>query len=417
MTDSPEVRELRQQIREQVAGEIHAIQVMEHLKSDAYLLVHRTCTTDEIPDAPTGSFEVLDRRTVAADLDTGEITVTENGLWTLPDTDILEEEKKHLCRSMTDTTNPNNWDPLETAGKPAEPRALDAVIPVETPDSTGQNIDRMQRDPGISPDRDWGYGGGPPPEVQTVADRIKDLGLRPSEHLIRLLWGAKEPFDSPRESVPVEQLAGNYGIEVNEQERGLVAVDIDYPDKFDANLPDTFEVSSPHGSDDQRHLLFYCETKTEIADALGGAWASQVPDWGELWVGSRYLVGPGCELSQYGCSEGEHESGERGGCSRCSTPGEGTYEIVADREIATVEPDTLISELLETGEKSVTMTGESDPFDRGDDQKKVEDSHENRLVETDDFCRCRRCSEVIPIEDAFSTEKNGKKITVCKGGC
>jgi hypothetical protein len=416
--EQPEVREVREQLRKRVDGEIHGIQEMETTNRDAYFLIHRTTTADEIPNGPDSSFTVLDRRTVAADLDTGEITVTDNGLWTLPDTEILESEKTQLCRSMTDTTHPNNWDPVETAGKPPEPKALNAVVPVNDPTDSGQNIERMERDPGISPQREWGYGGGPPPEVSEIAERINSLGLDPSDHFIRLLWGAKEPFDSPRESVPVEDLVGNYGIEVNERDVGLVAVDVDYPDKFDADLPDTLEVSSPHGTDRQRHLLFYCENKTEISDALGGAWASQVPDWGELWVGSRYLVGPGCELSQYGCSEGEHESGERGGCSRCSTPGDGTYEILNDPPIATVEPDRIISELLVTGDKSVTVTAESDPFDRGNDTDgEEEQTHKNTLAETDEFCRCEKCLEVIPTEEAFVTRKNGKEITVCKGGC
>lgn len=420
MSETPEVRELRKQIREQVSGEIHGVQVMEHLESDAYLLVHRTTTADKIADAPDGSFQVVDRRTVAVDMETGDITVTDNGLWTLPDAGILEEEKRQICRSITDTTDPNDWPPVEGCGKARDTSALDALVPVKPQGSTGQNTDRLKADPGIDDNRAWGYGGDPPPEVEQVTDRLENLGLSPDDHLIRLLWGQKEPFDKPRESVPVEELRGNYGIEVNRQNVGLVAIDVDYPDEFDADLPETFAVSSPHGSDQQAHYLFYCEDKEQIAEALGGAWASQVPDWGELWVGRRYIVGPGCELSEYGCNEGDHETGEAGGCPRCTTPGEGKYQIVNDREIATVKAETIVSELIDPETENVTVTADSDPFDRAanNDLEGIDpESHKARLLTTDDYVRCKKCGEVIKRTDAFTTTRGDNEITICRGGC
>jgi len=210
-----------------------------------------------------------------------------------------------------------------------------------------QDVDEMRSHGGIDPAREWGYGAGPPPEVSIVVERLEEAGLDPSEHLSQLVWGNKTPID--RVTRPVDGLVGNYGIELLPRESGLVALDVDYPEEFpvDDDLPETLEVSSPHGSDDQRHILLKCDDKERLAEDLG-AWTIRSAEWGDLWIGGCHVVGPGSQLSEFGCDEGSNDRGERGGCEACENPEAGRYRIVQNAPIAEVEPETIL-ELIDQG--------------------------------------------------------------------
>lgn len=397
-------------VREAIAGElahdvIHGYSMNHRSEDTVYVVVYRTVEAEAVETAPDAGFPVLDRRTVAVDLREHSVAVTDNGLWTPAETGVIEGDLRLGGRAISDTTNgepvgePLVRSEIETDGDVF----LGALIETDAPT---RNVERMKREPGISGSREWGYNAGPPAEVETVIDRLAERDRDPDEHLIRLKFGTKVPFDEPREPVETSELRGNYGIELRPREAGLVAVDIDNPEAIEpdtlAELPDTFAVSSPHGSDEQKHLLFWCHDKSQISGELGGAWASQSVEWGDLWVGDRYLVGPGCQLSEFGCTAGEHEAEEPGGCDRCADPDGGYYEILRDEPIATIEAETVIDHLLPDDEPAVDVSEA--------DEEAAEEIIENHV-------RCDRCGDVIHREDALATEMAGDEVHICSGGC
>jgi hypothetical protein len=267
----------------------------------------------------------------------------------------------------------------------------------------------MEAHPGIDPSRDWGYGAGPPEEAYDLAGRMRRAGLEPSDHFIRLWWGQKKPHGEERSRLdpddslrPAAELKGNYGVEVRQRDEGLVLVDIDDPEAFDAldvDLPETYSVSSPHGDDDRRHAFFVCEDKGRVAEELGGdgeAW-SAYEDWGELYVGNPFVVGPGSQLSAYGCDNGEHERGDADACDECASEDGGYYEVVEDAPIASADADTLLS----------LVDDEDEGGDDEEDEEEVEDGVE----------KCDNCGAAYPEEDADEYLKDAGPIRVCRGGC
>lgn len=400
-----ETRTVREAIEAELDhDEIHGYSVNHRSGDTVYVVVVRTVDAFDVETAPDADFPVLDRRTVAVDMDTQNVTMTANGLWTPADAEVIEADIKLGARAVTDTTNG------EAVGEPLTRSTvddLDAELFLDAlmhPESPTQDIEQMQDTPGIDDGRDWGYGGSPPPEIAETVARLEAAGADASEHLIRCWFGKKRPLDKPRERFEPEQIRGNYGIELRPWQAGLVAIDIDYPDELDedatAALPATWSVSSPHGGDDRRHLLFWCEDKQAIADELGGAWSTSQPDWGELWVGNRFVVGPGSELSAYGCTAGNFEAGEPEACGRCMTPGRGTYDIVEDRPIATVEPETVIEHLCPDRHETAAA---------GDDEV-VREILENHVI-------CDSCGDTIHEDDALRSELDGETTHICAGGC
>ena len=430
MTDTVSVRE---RIEEELDAErLHGLTVSRRRGDTVYCVVSQSTTWDRVDDSVNMDVPVLDLRTVVVDFEKDTVRVSDNGLWVPQEGDVSEALTQMLGRTTSD---------LAGATGDAEPALKSAVegvdvdlllereIEVEDDTVDGQYLDMMRKHPGIDPSRPWGYGGGPPPEAFELADRLTEAGLDPSDHLTRLVFGKKEPYQDRSKRYDVEELKGNYGIELNPRSSGLIAVDVDYPEHFpEAELPRTLEVSSPHGDDTQRHIILRCEEKDKIAEELG-AWAVQSVEWGDLWIGDRYVVGPGSQLSEYGCSEGDHERGERGGCEACSDPDGGTYDVVTDAPIATVSADDVLGLLDETDdyvlrnrpvdpeppEATATDGGPGTEFEEastGDDAEDVEEGGDG-----DGRVACDNCGKVRVREKIKTVPIAGSERHICRGGC
>ena len=403
---------------ELVADRIHGITASRRRGDTIYLVVSRSTTLDVVSDLDI-EMPVVDLRTVVVDLEDDNLSVSDNGLWIPQEADIAETLIKTLARTMSDLKGSTDDDapPLLNSavdGLDVE-LLLDREIAVAEHEVGGQAVDKMQRHTGIDPARPWGYGAGPPPEIDRVVERLEEVGLNPAEHTTRLVWGKKEPMD--RRPRPINELKGNYGIEFLPRNKGLIALDVDYPEHFpDSELPETFEVSSPHGDDSQRHIILYCDRKHEIADRLG-AWAIQGVEWGDLWIGDRYVVGPGSQLSEYGCDNGEYERGEPGGCSECESETGGFYEIVNDVPIASVEPEEIFALIDESsGYELRDRPADPDPPDLDDveDEISIESLKEH---EDPDGVECDSCGDRRSEDDLKTFEVAGETRQICRGGC
>ncbi|ELY85045.1 hypothetical protein [Natrinema gari] len=391
--------------------QIHGLAVTRREGETIYAVVARSTTWDQIDDGPDLDIPILDLRTVVADFEADSLKLTGNGLAVPHESGVADVLTQLLARS---TTNLNRGSAADAS--PLLVSATDDVDPqlllereITDRGDDGQDMGRMKREPGIDPSREWGYGAGPPPEIQRLIDRFEEIGRDPNDIFIRLRFGKKNPYDSPREPVPVSELKGNYGVEFAERNEGLLALDLDYPDEFpedEIEIPETFEVTSPHGDDSQRHIYLYCENKEKIADRLGGAWGTQALSWGDLWVGTRYVVGPGSQLSEYGCDTGDHTAGEPGGCELCCDPERGTYRIVNDTTIATVDAETII-DLIDQ--------------DLADVDEPVDDTAGDEISVKDDLpedhVRCNGCGEAIKESEAKKIPFAGETRYIHRGGC
>jgi hypothetical protein len=408
-----EIAPVHQRIRDQIEIDAwHGVASVNRTKGAIHLTVCYSSTWGSVrEDATIEQMPVLVYQNLT--FDTDEETVALGDLIWLPqDADVAGAIGDMSRRARADMMSSSPIDePLcVDADDEVDVGALmDRSIEVPDEDRATQDNDKMRSHPGISPNRSWGYGGGPPPEIDRVVDRLDGAGLDPEEHLFRLTFGKKEPFDTvdktrdpPSRGHTVDELAGNYGIDCLSRDVGLVCVDVDYPEEFpDEELPDTFSVSSPHGDDSQRHLLFLCDEKEELRDEIG-AWSTQAPEWGDLWAGAnRYVVGPGCQLSEYGCNEGDHEAGERGACERCEDEDGGYYEIVNDAAIMAVSAETLAS-LVPDDDGEVEEAG--NPVSTGET--------------AEDGCVVADCCAATYDEDEEGEEwmQAGNRV-VCLGGC
>jgi hypothetical protein len=304
----------------------------------------------DVSTAPDLEIPVVDARTVVVDLEDEVVTATENGLWVPRDESVVRQITSGMARAQTDASG--DVDDAPPIRRSSDEVDLDVELLLGREweaDDGGQHVDRMRREPGVSPARSWGYGGDPPPEAADMADRLEAVGLDPSDHLARLRWGKKRPID--REPRPLEELVGNYGVETRARDEGLVILDLDYPEYFPdgVDLPETFTVTSPHGSDDRHHRYYKCHNKETFASEVG-AWAVQGATWGELWVGNGFGVGIGSQLSAFGCNTGDFERGEPGACPRCDDPDRGYYRVLDDRQIAEVDVETLLDVLERSSE-------------------------------------------------------------------
>jgi len=402
-------------VRDRLAGEldaeqIHGIATTREQDDTIYLVVASTRTWDVVDEDVDMDIPVLDVRTAVVDLGADTVKLSENGLWVPHEDEVSEALVSLLARSTTDLNRGLDVD--------AGPALVSAVEGIETEDVLareieveddvdGQHVDKMESHGGIDPSRSWGYGAGPPPEVATTVERLREAGLDPSEHLSRLVWGKKEPMD--RLTRPLDELTGNYGVELQPRESGLIALDVDYPGAFpESELPETFEVSSPHGTDERRHIVFRCDEKDAIAEEIG-AWAVQSIDWGDLWVGDRYLVGPGSQLSEFGCDTDGHTRGERGGCDACEDAEGGCYRVVSDEPIATVSSDRILALLDESGFRDAEpRNGPADP----DPPESDDDQDDEPDVPTCDSCGAARDPDTVKTVTVGDSERQ-----ICRGGC
>lgn len=392
---------VRERIAEELDGRIHGMAVTARRGPTSYVVVTHSAAGDR------GDRLVL--TTVVVDLEADTVTPHgNNSLWVPRDAKATEGLTQSLARATTDVNNDTGTPPVETGVGVEDLLETEVAAPVDDDSRDGQRVDMMKKHTGIDPARSWGYGAGPPPEVDDVVGRLEEAGLDPSDHLTRLVFGKKEPMDRvPR---PLEELKGNYGIELLPRDSGLIAIDVDYPEKFpeEFDLPETLEVSSPHGDDSQRHILLRCGDKEKIADGVTpegkkGAWAVQAAPWGDLWIGDRYVVGPGSQLSEYGCDDGDHDRGEPGGCEACEDPERGFYRAVNDAPIATVDADVILG-LLEASPGYELRNGPADH----------EPPEPEGGPDADDALMCDSCGTTHPTAEAlkeFGTRK------ICRGGC
>ena len=417
--DEDDLEEGKTTVREKIADvleadRIHGLtitrrQEKEGQRDTVYCVVSQSTTWDQIDDDVDLDIPVLDIRTVVVDLEADTVKVSDNGIWVPQEVGVADNITKLLARSTTDLNGgiDPDVDPLTSSAVGGlEPEMLLDQEIDDQDEIVGQMTDRMRRETGIDPSREWGYAAGPPPEVEAAVERLEEAGLDPSNHLTRLVFGQKEPYQKRSIRYAAEDLKGNYGIELNPNPAGLVAIDVDYPAEFpdDVDLPETWEISSPHGDDTRRHIVLRCENKDEIAEELG-AWAVQSLEWGDLWIGDRYLVGPGSQLSEYGCDDGDHERGEEGGCSACEDPDDGYYEVVNDAPIATVDAETIL-ELVPDKDEGEKRNDLADPDPPGKD----DDLEDGQL-------RCDACGAVKDEEEIRSTTLGGDTRRYCKGGC
>lgn len=395
-------------------GDLHSIQITQKTEKATWILVTHTTEVDAVPH------EVVEIATAAVDNKSGKIRKNEeNSMWVPRDGDILAGLIQSHARTQSDVTGSVDPDtpPLTMSHTSAED--IDGLFSraVDTQEhATEQNVKRMENDPGISPDRPWGYGSGAPPEISEAINKIRNAGIQaPSSRFIRLKWGSKVPFNKRmngdlRRGIHREDLAGNYGICPAEVDDGLLVIDIDDREAFpeSVELPETWMVSSPHGDDSHGHLYLRCRDKQAVAEFIGDGSAQWVAmlDWGEVYLSGRYSVGPGSQLSAYGCTAGEHTSGDKGACSKCSDPDAGYYRTVNDAPIAEVDADTLI-ELL---------SADLDTEDEDEDENAEDESPEfaDTPVEMAECCDTER-----PVTETRTAEIMGEKRTVCKpnNGC
>lgn len=404
---------VRERLREELdAEELHGITVSRQIDQRIYLIVARSCTWEDLEECADRPIPVLDLRTVCVDFADHHLEITDNGMWIPRETEITESITQMLAVSTTNLVADKDICRLDSVEEGVEPElVLDRELEEESESDSEwtQHSDKMRSHTGIDPARSWGYGAGPPPEIERMADRLEEIGHDPGEHTHRLVWGKKEPMDRiPR---PLAELTGNYGIELLPQSSGLIALDIDYPEYFPGNLtvPDTLEVCSPHGGSRQRHIILRCENKSEIAQELGG-WAVQSLEWGDLWIGDRYLVGPGSQLSEWGCGEGEHVRGDRGGCPECEDPDGGYYRISNDSEIARVSPDWILGLIQRSRGDSTELRDEETAPDPPEicDQDPDQDT---------DALECDSCGALLEEPDAHRIELGSTTKVICDGGC
>lgn len=417
MTDAGtdvETEPVRERLAEELDGDLHGLTITRRQGETVYCVAVRSTSWDAVDDGRP-SIPILDARTVVVDFSEDAVRVSDNGLWVPQEGEVATSLTSLLARASNDLDggcDPDAGPLYKSASEDVDVDLfLDREVEVPTEGVDGQHVDKMERHTGIDASREWGYGAGPPSEVETVVDRLTEAGLDAEDHLTRLVWGKKEPMDrTPR---PVEELTGNYGIELLPRESGLVAIDVDYPEHFPAaELPETFEVSSPHGDDNQRHVLLRCDEKEALAEELG-AWAVQRAEWGDLWVGDRYLVGPGSQLSEYGCDDGDHERGERGGCDSCEDVDGGYYEVLTDAPIATVDPEAIL-DLLDDSDGYETR-------DRAPEAPDVEDAVEVEDGDDSDGVECDSCGATYSEEEAEEALKElpvgDSTRRICRGGC
>lgn len=419
--DAPEVAKstVRERIEEVVeADKIHGLTITRRQEREGeeptvYCVLAKSTTWDRIDEDVDLDIPVLDIRTVVVDFEEDTVKTSDNGIWMPQEPGVAESLTQIMARATSDLSgnSPGEEPTIKSAVPGLDPdivleREIEEDVAVE-----GQHIERMERETGIDPKRGWGYGAPAPPEVHDVVEKLEEAGL-PTDRFIRLEWGKKSPIERMNGDLdngrPVEQLLGNYGICPEAEDSGLLLIDIDYPEEFpDVDVSETFEVSSPHGDDTQRHLWLRCDEKDKLFDEIG-SWAVQSTDWGDMWIGDRYGVGPGSQLSEYGCNEGDHEADEAGGCEACEDESAGYYRTVNDAPIATIEADTIL-EILEASDGYNLRTGPNEvtPVEEHEEQEDLEEGE----------ARCNSCDAIVKKEIAKTFAVAGETRYICRGGC
>jgi len=194
----------------------------------------------------------------------------------------------------------------------------------------------------------------------TVEDRLQDADLS-KDRYVSVQDGSKACVDhDTRYNSPP---GGNYGIYASATDELLILDVDDYDDIEDKSgltaltkLEPTLEVGTPHGGTHKFYRVSPSGDGRLIAavlkDEFGTSKGNVAPSWGEVRVANQYVVGAGSSLTS--CSKDWHD---------CSDDGEGDYEIGADREIATVDADTVVAVLSEDPDLSTSSEEDSEETD------------------------------------------------------
>lgn len=400
----PDEATVRSLLADELDGDLRGLVVTRRTESAVYALASEF-VTDGVP-VP----EAFQITTYCIDLDDDAVRRAQEPFW-IP-VDAMDGLARLVGRGSGDLRARDRGDDLPAPLLDSLVDGLDVSLlldrEVDPHDDgvEGQHVEKMEKYVGIDPSRPWGFGAGPPPEVERTVERLEEAGLDPDEHLARLVWGKKSPFD--RVPVGVDRLSGNYAVELLPRDSGLIGIDVDYPEAWPEgiDLPDTFEVSTAHGDDSQRHVYLRCDAKEQIADEIGG-WAVQGVEWGDLWIGDRFLVGAGSQLSEFACSKEGHDRDEPGGCASCEDPDGGYYSITNDAPIATVSAEWVLDLLARSDGYRLRESPTSPEPPGGDDDG-----------DDGDPLTCDACERQHDDETTLKVLAVGDSTRrICRGGC
>lgn len=251
--------------------------------------------------------------TVLLDVEDETLRLLDNSMWLPADGDVLDVAIRSLARTCNATNDSLDDDsPMREsllsfdAEQFAEFRLVDDYEPDDQTD-------------------DWKASSGAD-EMDVVHERLAESPIDNADRLIRLNFGAKDPWDGEPQRVmrSPDEIGGNYGVEVDGDD-DLVIVDVDDVEECPIDdLPETLRSESPHGGEHRfYHVPGWLETFRERFSA-----ENPHPSWGEIRSQDGYVVGPGSELT--GCKHAD--------C--CSEESPGTYDL-DDAPIATVEAGAL----------------------------------------------------------------------------
>jgi|GEM_PF-4506780 len=184
-------------------------------------------------------------------------------------------------------------------------------------------------------------------EKDRIVQRLEDSEISTNNLFVDVADGEKVCYDQHqkaenRHSKPPE---GNWGIYPTATDT-LVILDVDDYRELDDDheglqaleeLPETLTEQSPHGGTHHIYHVPVTDGGQFPAAYFEGEIGAKnpVPSWGEVQVHNAYAVAAGSYLNS--CGKDWHD---------CTDDGEGDYELVEDREIATVSPDKMLAVLL-----------------------------------------------------------------------
>lgn len=358
--------------------EIHAVALTATRGSTHYAVVAST--------GRNSGGDVIDLRTVVVDLAEENVRRTDNGMWIPYDEDAVLAVLRGLSRTHTDVR--------ETDGEAREPLALSAVAADAEEVLSTPVEDEEDHDPD-GWGEEYGNGAGEPPQVHDLVDRLREADLR-VDRFSRLDFESKTPWERYAERT-ADELLGNYGVETLE-EGSLVVLDVDYPEDA-PDLPETYAVSSPNGSDERAHHYYRLP---EDVDKHGlfdyyGSWALK-PSWGDVWIAGEYVVGPGSRADG------------------------GSYDVVADRPIETIEaaelmdlvPRSVDGDEDATGVEEETETETDVEDDRAGADDAVDDDRAGEDADETDGVECDACGEVVDREEATLDDRGDGPVYVCE---
>lgn len=170
--------------------------------------------------------------------------------------------------------------------------------------------------------------------IEEVRELLAESPIDEPDRMIRLEMEGKAPWSGETRRImrSPDEIAGNYGVEVSEED-DLVILDVDDLDLVPLDrLPETMTVESPH---EGRHFYFHAPGWREAFRERFDGTENPHPEYGEIRSQDGYVVGPGSLLTS--CKHTD--------CCTEEDPGE--YAIDPD-PIATIEAEALADLLAES---------------------------------------------------------------------